>query len=119
MRRFAGLYLIICLAGGCAPKEWKPLGSSALRDSPARTIGVVGSRLPSFYVRTPAGVSSGLGGLVVMAAEGNQLVKEKRVVDPSLAIGARLGTALAVKDRLVAKTPKPVAGSNDRWDTDL
>jgi hypothetical protein len=120
----------LLVVAGCASTPWKPLDASALAAHPAHTIGVVSSEVPSFFVETDGrilmvaslGVLPVLVGLAASHSEGEELVEGHRIADPSLAIGARMQSALATRHGLTPKTPGNITRPTDRvvrWDTDL
>jgi hypothetical protein len=101
--------------------EWKPMDPAALKVRPARTIGVVATKPSAFYAQTMIKSQLGLIGVAAMQSEGQRIIREHSVADPSLRIATRLWAAVAAKHSLVQQTPKNLAAANAdaRWDTDL
>ena len=112
--------LLSFLSVGCSV-AWKPLDPAALKQHPAATVGVVDSKPEPFYVRTAGASMFGLVGLAVMAVEGEHVIKDNHLSDPSLAVATRLWQVLAARHALVPRTPKARAwkGQTPIWDTDL
>jgi hypothetical protein len=99
----AALLIISSLAaGGCAPLPNSALDAQALR---GRSLEVVIQPTPSFYADNRRRRRFGLLGVFAMAYEGNRLIREHRIPDPSLALAGFLRRSVAVRSRLAAQAP--------------
>jgi hypothetical protein len=99
----AALLIISSLAaGGCAPLPNSALDAQALH---GRSLEVVIQPTPSFYADNRRRRRFGLLGVFAMAYEGNRLIREHRIPDPSLALAGFLRRSVAVGSRLAAQAP--------------
>jgi hypothetical protein len=120
----ARLAVLVLLASGCATQT-QALDHAALKAArgsrPGLSIGAVRSEPTSLYVRTAGRAMTGVLGMVLMASEGQTIVKEHKIPEPSDAITIRLWQMLSQTHGLTARTPTLVGQSGMRplWSTDL
>jgi hypothetical protein len=109
------------LAVGCAGRPSRPLDASALSANAGRSIGLVASEMPPFIARTVAKSQLGLLGVGLMAAAGNEIVRDNHIPDPSYWFGTRLTTILGDKHGLIVQRPTLLSGTGDdaHWSTTL
>ena len=106
---------LFLLVAACASSEQK-LDASRLQVARGRTIGVVASEPPSFWVTTRMGLVG-----VSLPLPSREIISKNHIPDPAPWIGGRLVVALAEKYALVARTPRPVSWTTREvgWDTDF
>jgi len=101
--RAALLAVLAIAAGGCAQLSNTTLDAQALR---GRSVEVVVQSTPSFYADNRRRRRFGLLGAFAMAHEGNRLIREHGIPDPSLALAASLRRSVAVRGHLAARAPE-------------
>src|SRR5450432_28185 len=82
--------LLVLLTPGCR-RDWVPLNPATLRAKAPKTLVVVVRENGGFFRQSPVG----MGGAIAALAQGNQMVHNLGLEDPSIALGRRLGEALA------------------------
>lgn len=109
------LLLVVSLSlAGCASTQNIPVDSSTLDSFGGKRLILVQRESPSFIAMTYGKGMFALAGVGAAATAGNNLVKEKNIVDPAMGIAESLGTILKSRYGLrgVRKT-STVAASGD------
>lgn len=93
MKRFVWLAVVFALVG-CAGTQSVPIDKSALPGLTGKSLAVVNHEQPSFLAMTSTKGAFAVLGVAAAATAGNQLVKDKGINDPALAIGQQLAQEL-------------------------
>lgn len=105
----AALALTALVAGGCASGRSTPSALGQLEPSHfgGRPVEVVVAGAPNFYADNKQRRRFGIVGVAAMALEGNRLVRDHRLVDPSVALADSLRRSIAERGRFA----NPAGGS--------
>lgn len=101
------LLLVVSLSlAGCAATQNKPVDSATLAGFSGKTLILVKRESPSFVAMTSNKGMFAVVGVAAAASAGNEMVKQKNIVDPAMTIASSLGQTLKSRHgmRVVGKT---------------
>jgi hypothetical protein len=105
--------LLTTLLMGCAGTPNTPLSTSPADQMRGKSLVVVTHEKPSFSAVTATKAMFGAFGAMAMIGEGEQIVKDNNIQDPSIYIGEEIANSLAERFDLSASTTADISDTAD------